>query len=232
MSDLSSNLTSALDKLPQLTEQKKKVDMHVKIASKVLREIKERQIDELQDIEEEAITSRKLAGKNKQDLLNILAIPTPEEVLTSGSTAPDKHLQFLDKLRILVILILCLKDIDELQRYIQIVEDTHTHPAQVQVLEKVKVMYKKKVDMKSKQGADSGNAGDGQQAATTLGYAYSLGKGIASGLSSMLTDANNFSNILAREIDQTLNHMRIRYTQQGTCFVDTLTGERLPLVSH
>lgn len=42
VSDLSSNLTSALDKLPQLTEQKKKIDMHVKIASKVLREIKER----------------------------------------------------------------------------------------------------------------------------------------------------------------------------------------------
>lgn len=73
-------------------------------------------------------------------------------------------------------------------------------------------MFKKKVDIKSKQATDGGSANDGQQAATTLGYAYSLGKGIASGLSSMLTDSNNFANILAREIDQTLNHMRIRYT--------------------
>lgn len=138
----------------------------------------------------------------------------------------------MDKMRILVILILCLKDVDELQKYIQIVEDTHKHPAQTHVLEKVKIMYKKKVDIKSKQGADSNSASDGQQAATTLGYAYSLGKGIASGLSSMLTDSNNFSNILAREIDQTLNHLRIRYTQQGTSFIDTLTGEKMQLVSH
>jgi esterase/lipase len=31
--DLSSNLTAAMDKLPQMTEKKKKIDMHVKIAS-------------------------------------------------------------------------------------------------------------------------------------------------------------------------------------------------------
>jgi len=42
MADLSNNLTMALDKLPQMTERKKKIDMHVKIASKILTEIKSR----------------------------------------------------------------------------------------------------------------------------------------------------------------------------------------------
>jgi len=41
-SDLSSNLNIAIDKLPQMTEQKKKIDMHVKIASNILMEIKSR----------------------------------------------------------------------------------------------------------------------------------------------------------------------------------------------
>jgi len=232
MSDLSSNLTSALDKLPQLTEQKKKVDMHVKIASKVLTEIKARQIDKLQDIEEEAITTRKLQGENKQDLLDILAAPAQEEAAASSGASPDKNQQFLDKMRMLVILILCLKDLDELQKYIQIVDDTHKHPSQAQALEKVKIMFKKKVDIKNRQAGDQTNGAESQQTATTLGYAYSLGKGIASGLSSMLTDSNNFSNILARDIEQTLSHLRIRYASQSTSFIDSLTGEKTQLISH
>lgn len=231
ITDLSSNLTTALDKLPQLTEQKKKVDMHVKIASKVLKEIKERQIDKMQDIEEEAITTRKLVGENKQDLLGIFATPTPE---SAAASTPERNPQFLDKIRILVILILCLKDTDDLQKYLQIVEDAHKHiPSQVAVLEKVKIMFRKKVDMKGKQSntaQSDANASSAQS--STLDFAYSLGKGIASGLSSLLSDSNNFSSILAREIDQMQSHVRLKYTQQGTWFLDTLTGEKTQMVSY
>lgn len=45
--DISSNLTSAIDQLPQMTERKKKIDMHVQIASRILSEIKRRGIDKL-----------------------------------------------------------------------------------------------------------------------------------------------------------------------------------------
>ena len=41
------DLSSTMDKLPQMTERKKKIDMHVKIASRILSEIKSRQIDKL-----------------------------------------------------------------------------------------------------------------------------------------------------------------------------------------
>ena len=47
MSDISSNLTEAMDMIPQMTERKKKIDMHVKIASKILGDIKRREIDKL-----------------------------------------------------------------------------------------------------------------------------------------------------------------------------------------
>lgn len=56
-----------------MTEQKKKIDMHVKIASNILGEIKSRGIDKLQDIEDEIITTRKVSGENKDDLNKILA---------------------------------------------------------------------------------------------------------------------------------------------------------------
>ena len=116
--------------------------MHVKIASKVLREIKERQIDKLQDIEEEAITTRRLVGENKDDLVKILEFPC--------SNPKSDH--FLDKVRILVIMILCLKDTDELQKYVQMVEEVHKEvAAEVDTIEKVKVMLAKKIDIKGKQ---------------------------------------------------------------------------------
>jgi hypothetical protein len=45
--DISSALTSAMDALPAMTEKKKKVDMHVQIASKMLSEVKRRDLDKL-----------------------------------------------------------------------------------------------------------------------------------------------------------------------------------------
>lgn len=42
MTDISSNLTAAIDKLPIMQDRKKKIDMHFKLASKMLTEIKSR----------------------------------------------------------------------------------------------------------------------------------------------------------------------------------------------
>jgi len=63
--DISSNLTSALDQLQQMTE-KKKIDMHITVASKILEHIKRRSIDKLQDIEDEIMTSRQMSNANRQ----------------------------------------------------------------------------------------------------------------------------------------------------------------------
>jgi len=59
--DISLALTTAMDALPAMTEKKKKVDMHVQIASKMLAEIKRRDLDKLEDFEEEIMKSSKLS---------------------------------------------------------------------------------------------------------------------------------------------------------------------------
>lgn len=41
-----------------MTERKKKIDMHINVATKILGEIKRRAIDKLQDVEEEIMTSK------------------------------------------------------------------------------------------------------------------------------------------------------------------------------
>ena len=59
---------------------------------------------------------------------------------------------------------------------------------------------------------------------STYGFARSLTKGLASGLSSMLTDSNNKQHVFAREVKQALTHLRSRYSQQSVKFLDCVTG--------
>ena len=138
MTDLSSDLTNAIDKLPQMTEGKKKIDMHVKLATTILTNIKSRSLDKLQDIEDEIMTTRKLAGENKDDLLTILRKPS--------QASPDKlSEEFIDKARVLLIMILCFgSKMEELKEYLEIVEGIHTEPLEVEALRKINVMFNKK----------------------------------------------------------------------------------------
>ena len=128
----------AIDVLPQMTESKKKIDMHVKIASKILSEIKSRQIDKLQDIEDEILQSKKVSGENRQDLENLLGIEVPNSHLLENKQ------QFMDKVRLLIIMILCLKDMDLLEQMMQKVMQIHSDPQEVETLQKVKKMFIKR----------------------------------------------------------------------------------------
>ena len=92
----------AMDKLPIMQDKKKKIDMHVKLATQLLTEIKSRQIDKLQDIEDEILTKRSVSGENKQDLINYMGLDIPQDAASA----------FTDKVRILMIMILCFKDLD------------------------------------------------------------------------------------------------------------------------
>jgi hypothetical protein len=67
------------------------------------------------------MTTRKLMGENKQDLLNILN-------KQGGAATEGKYShEFLDKARVLLIMILCFgSKIDELKEYLDIVESIHT----------------------------------------------------------------------------------------------------------
>jgi hypothetical protein len=55
-----------------MTERKKKLEMHVQIATKILSEIKRRSIDKLQDFEDEIMTSGRVSGTNKVEIMNYL----------------------------------------------------------------------------------------------------------------------------------------------------------------
>lgn len=55
-----------------MTERKKKIEMHVQIASKILSEIKRRNIDELQEYEDDIMTSGKVSNANKVKALEYM----------------------------------------------------------------------------------------------------------------------------------------------------------------
>eukprot|EP00350_Pseudokeronopsis_sp_OXSARD2_P005024 CAMPEP_0170565464 /NCGR_PEP_ID=MMETSP0211-20121228/79093_1 /TAXON_ID=311385 /ORGANISM="Pseudokeronopsis sp., Strain OXSARD2" /LENGTH=62 /DNA_ID=CAMNT_0010886337 /DNA_START=1072 /DNA_END=1260 /DNA_ORIENTATION=- len=55
-----------------MTERKKKLDMHVQMAFKINREIKKRELDKLQDIEDEIMTQKNLSSNMKQEFMNFM----------------------------------------------------------------------------------------------------------------------------------------------------------------
>ena len=98
---ISTALTNAMDALPEMTARKTKIDMHVQIASKILAEIGRRELNNLQDWEDEIMSSPgNLNNQTKTDLLRYLGRET-------ASTSQD---EFNDKLRTLIIIVLCTND--------------------------------------------------------------------------------------------------------------------------
>lgn len=220
VTDISSNLTLAMDRLPAMQDRKKKIDMHVKLASKMLTEIKSRSIDKLQDIEDEILTSRKVSGENKQDLINILGLEIPN----SDSTRSP----FMDKVRLLLIMILCFKDLDQLAKYIETVENIHKLPFETDAMSKVKIMFNKKQNIIKQ---NQKNEEKDNQSSQAYGFARTLTKGLASGLSTLLTDQNNQQHVFARELKQSITQVRNKYPSQTTKYMDMLQGETVKLLN-
>lgn len=94
-------MTNAMDAFPELSARKTKIDMHVQLATKILSEIGRRELNNLQDWEDEIMTNlNSLTGQVKTDLIRFL----------SRETAQTSHDEFNDKLRVLVIIVLCTND--------------------------------------------------------------------------------------------------------------------------
>ena len=98
---ISTALTNAMDALPEMQVRKAKIDMHVQIASKILSQIGRRELNNLQDWEDEIMSSPgQLTGQTKTDLLRFL----------SREIAQTSEDEFNDKLRVLIIIVLCTND--------------------------------------------------------------------------------------------------------------------------
>lgn len=96
-----------------MTERKKKIEMHVQIATKILSEIKRRSIDKLQDFEDELMTTGRLSSANKAEVVSILGRET------------DKLDEFHDKMRLIIIYIMCGQDYKEIKEAIDLVKSLH-----------------------------------------------------------------------------------------------------------
>ena len=94
---ISTALTNAMDALPEMQSRKTKIDMHVQIATKILSEINKRELNNLQDWEDE-IMQGSLSTQTMTDLFRFLKRETASES------------EFIDKLRIIAIIVLCSND--------------------------------------------------------------------------------------------------------------------------
>ena len=87
--------------------------MHVLLATKLVSEIKRRSIDNLQDYEDELMTTGKVSSANRIEVVNYFKRET------------DKSEEYNDKLRLLLIYILCANDVNEVKQHIETVKTLH-----------------------------------------------------------------------------------------------------------
>jgi len=96
-----------------MTERKKRIEMHVQIASRILAEIKRRGIDELQEFEDDIMTTGRLTAANKVKA---------GEMLRKETSKPE---EIRDKIRLLLINILCGQDQAEVRGMLDTVRSLH-----------------------------------------------------------------------------------------------------------
>jgi hypothetical protein len=96
-----------------MTERKKRIEMHVQIASRILAEIKRRGIDELQEFEDDIMTTGRLTAANKAKA---------SEMLRKETSKPE---EIRDKIRLLLINILCGQDQAEVRGMLDTVRSLH-----------------------------------------------------------------------------------------------------------
>ena len=102
-----------MDAMPEMTARKSKIDMHVTIATKILSEIKRRELNNISDWGD-AIMSGKLTGQERVDLIRFLGRET--------AVSPEL---FNDKFRLLVLIALCTSDRTLVIESIAAVKEVH-----------------------------------------------------------------------------------------------------------
>ena len=68
MTDNTQKLTSAVSSLPALLEKKRKIDMHMSMATSVLEQVKLRRLDLFYELEEKALSSSSTAAAQSDSL--------------------------------------------------------------------------------------------------------------------------------------------------------------------
>jgi len=97
--DISSNLSSALDMVPEMTERKKSIDMHTNLATHLLNEIKSRSLDQYYEVESSLIFGQKL---DKSVFFQLLESPKM-----------DSQDYIYDKVRLMAIYYLTTENISQ-----------------------------------------------------------------------------------------------------------------------
>ena len=103
MTDNTQKLTSAVSSLPALLEKKRKIDMHMSMATSVLEQVKLRRLDLFYELEEKALSSSSTAAAQSDSLWQQV-----REVLEDPEAGTPK-----DRMRLFLVYFLCHPSLSE-----------------------------------------------------------------------------------------------------------------------
>lgn len=106
--DDATSMVAAMGSLNDMKDTKRLIEMHMSISTGIMHDLKSRQLDKYFEAGSTIIRDKSLRGQDKKELLALF-----EETGSSGKGVSAKH--DLDKLRILIIILLFVQDIDALE---------------------------------------------------------------------------------------------------------------------
>ncbi|CDW72057.1 sec1 family protein [Stylonychia lemnae] len=209
--DISQNLTSAMDQIPQMTERKKKIDMHINVASKILEDIKRRGIDKLQDVEDEIMTSKQMSNATKNIFMEFMRKDT------------QKQDEFEDKMRLLLIYIICSSDLTDIKQILDTLKTIHNDQFDEEF---VQGLLKKRKDFENIVGS-----GSLQNQQPTQSFISGLAKQVTKGSKSLIS---NLANLMAEQknlihynlVKKVIQNVQSKTVVQSESYYDIKTGEK------
>lgn len=154
MTDNTQKLTSAVSSLPALLEKKRKIDMHMSMATSVLEQVKLRRLDLFYELEEKALSSSSTAAAQSDSLWQQV-----REVLEDPEAGTPK-----DRMRLFLVYFLChpsLSDQD-VERLCGILESSGSDVKPLRYLQRWKSLAR--ISSGSMSYGDSGGTSAGGQA--------------------------------------------------------------------
>jgi len=174
------DLARALKTLPELTKRKQMVDLHTNIATALLDQIKDRNLDAFFHAEDQ--------------LMNRAAVDhnTLVSLLRDSSGTPD------DKMRLFVIYALCCGADADLDKYVPILSKAGCDMRAVKYIKEVKA-FTDRLDLKSTLQSMTISAPPAQSSVTDTGLGKMMSSIVEHGSKGLTQVANNFNKLILEE---------------------------------
>eukprot|EP01017_Pseudomicrothorax_dubius_P009066 TRINITY_DN13028_c0_g1_i1.p1 TRINITY_DN13028_c0_g1~~TRINITY_DN13028_c0_g1_i1.p1 ORF type:complete len:598 (+),score=172.54 TRINITY_DN13028_c0_g1_i1:28-1821(+) len=201
--EVSENLERALDQVPEMTERKKKLDMHTNIATFLFGEVRDRSLDKLFELETALLFNKKLTSQERTQMLELFSARKPHKESA------------LDKLRLLYIYVQTAENIrkEDIAKCLEVLKSSGTT-----IAERILEFFSRNRNLevpKAEESKDGKETGTSRSLHMLKGLAASVkthGKGLLQNVQNILPGADQLL-VVSKIVESLLENRRNAFSE-------------------